>query len=476
MDFQSWVSNFGWMTAVHAFDILPDGTYSEIRVMAYNKQYVQIYENPDFPKFYPGIPYRNYWMDINFEDMLYKCGVSGEPQYAYVNARGTWLKGHYLPISEPGTDTAAAPAPPEEGKPRTVYVLYVLSFSAQVNSDNMSQQSSEVAAAIMNLSIKLHESEDFEHAMATATGEIKKICGAEKSSVYTFDKNTRQCFLIRENGIQQEDLETLAAGMGRTPYEVAEAWEHDLEGSDCMILEDLQVVEERDPAWAKSLREHDVRNIILYAIRCDQLLVGFIWAANYDTSRRDEIKEILAVTTFLIAAVIANHQLVSRLKLKSTVDTLTQVSNRNAMNERVDCLVAGKDALPPVMGVAFVDLNGLKTVNDDEGHDAGDKLLTRAAALLKIAFGDNEVYRAGGDEFVVFCPDTAEEQFEQQIRQLRDLADTTEDISFAVGSTYCTGEYDICRAMQEADGKMYKDKEDYYRLHPEKDRRKRSRG
>ena len=61
-------------------------------------------------------------------------------------------------------------------------------------------------------------------------------------------------------------------------------------------------------------------------------------------------------------------------------------------------------------------------------------------------------------------------------RQLRDLADTTEDISFAVGSTYCTGEYDICLAMQEADGKMYKDKEDYYRLHPEKDRRKRSRG
>ncbi len=475
MDFQSWVSNFDWMASVYAFDILPDGTNSEIRVMAYNKQYVGVYENPDFPRFYPGIPYRNYWMDINFEDMLYKCGVSGEPQYAYVNARGTWIKGHYLRISEPGTDAAPAAAQQTEGQPRTVYVLYVLSYSAQVNSDSMTQQSTEVSKAIMDLSVKLHETEDFEQAMATATREIKKICGAEKCSLYTVDQNNRQCALIRENGIQREELKEFAASMGRSPYAVAESWEKDLEMSDCMILDDLHVIEERDPAWYNSLIAHEVRNLILYEVRFNRILVGFIWAANYDESKRDIIKEALSLSSFLIAAIIANHQLVSRLEFKSTVDTLTQVSNRNAMNERVDRLVTGKDILPPAIGVVFVDLNGLKTVNDDEGHDAGDKLLTRAAALLKIAFGDYEIYRAGGDEFVVFCPDITEEQFAQQIQQLRDLADTTADISFAIGSSYCTGEYDICRAMQDADGKMYKDKEEYYRLHPEKDRRKRSR-
>ena len=83
------------------------------------------------------------------------------------------------------------------------------------------------------------------------------------------------------------------------------------------------------------------------------------------------------------------------------MDGLTQVNNRNAMNERVDSYTSGSVKLPDAMGVAFADLNGLKTVNDDEGHDAGDKLLRRAASLLKIAFGDYEIYRAGGDEFVV---------------------------------------------------------------------------
>ena len=62
------------------------------------------------------------------------------------------------------------------------------------------------------------------------------------------------------------------------------------------------------------------------------------------------------------------------------------------------------------------------------------------------------------------------------VSQLRRLADNTSDVNFAVGIEYCTGNYDIYRAMQEADGKMYRDKAEFYRLHPEKDRRKRSRG
>ncbi len=206
-------------------------------------------------------------------------------------------------------------------------------------------------------------------------------------------------------------------------------------------------------------------------------LVGFIWAANFDTSKMMQIKGTLELSAFLLAAVIQNHQLISRLEFRSTVDGLTQVNNRNAMNDRVDKLVSGEVKAPSKMGIAFADLNGLKTVNDDEGHDAGDKLLTRAAALLKLAFGDYEIYRAGGDEFVVFCPDITEEKFQQHAKQLRSLTESTPDVSFAIGTVFVEGDYNynICKAMQAADEDMYKDKEEYYRMHPEKDRRKRSR-
>ena len=116
----------------------------------------------------------------------------------------------------------------------------------------------------------------------------------------------------------------------------------------------------------------------------------------------------------------------------------------------------------------------MKTVNDEKGHEAGDRLLIRAASLLKLVFGDWEIYRAGGDEFVILCPDITEEVMEKQLSEIRKLSENTADVSFAFGSAFCKGEQNIRQAIKMADAEMYKDKELYYRNHPEKDRRARN--
>ncbi|MCR4838118.1 MAG: hypothetical protein K5897_04165 [Eubacterium sp.] len=76
---------------------------------------------------------------------------------------------------------------------------------------------------------------------------------------------------------------------------------------------------------------------------------------------------------------------------------------------------------------------------------------------------------------MVFCPEIAKEQLDLRVQQLRGLADNTPDVSFAVGTAYCVGEYDLPAAIKVADETMYADKAAYYRDHPEKDRRKRNR-
>ncbi|WP_298532189.1 sensor domain-containing diguanylate cyclase [uncultured Ruminococcus sp.] len=470
MDYQSWIEGIDGLASLYSFDILPDGSFSEIRLMAVNKQNEgMLHFSPDTPEFYPGIPYRNYWMDLNFERYLYKSGSEKKSLYSYVNARGFWLKGFYIPVS-------AAEMGVAETDTKTVYCLYILEYADNIETDSMSQHSADVSAAVTNISIKLHEEQDFYKAMAETAAEIKQICGADRCSIFTVDKSSQKCRLINSEGVQEETLKEFAAEMECSPYEISEHWEKDLELSDCLILEDLKVIEERDPLWYRSLCRHNIRNIILFEIRSKQTLVGFIWAADYDTTKMIRIKNTLELTAFLLAAVIQNHQLISRLEVKSQIDGLTQLLSRNAMNERLDKLAAGETARPETLGIIFADLNGLKAVNDREGHDAGDKLLTKAAALLKIAFSDYDIYRAGGDEFVVLCPNAAEKRLVEMVSQLRRLADNTADVNFAVGIEYCTGSYDIYRAMQEADGKMYRDKAEFYRLHPEKDRRKRSRG
>lgn len=468
MEYLKGIESFHGLASVHSFDIMPDGSFGELRIMQVNHANESLLvSDPDAPEFYPGIPWRAYYNEINHEKMCYKCGSENIPLYSYVNAYDHWIKGFYFPISGPyGTDEM----PDKDGK-RTVYVLYIMNRSEKVDSNVMTMRSSDVLEAVLNITIKLHETQNFIKSLADSIGELKKLCNSRFCAMYMVDKREEKCTFINQNGVSTYILDNIAKGMKRTPYEVALEWEKDLAGSDCMMIADMNTLKERDQLWYESLATHDINSIIMYAIRYNSRLVGFIWAADFDIDKIFRIKEILSLTSFMLAAVIANYQLISKLEERNAIDGLTQVYNRNTMNNRVDRIVSGAAELPEAMGVVFADLNGLKTVNDTDGHTAGDKLLARAAALLKIAFGDYEIYRAGGDEFVVLCPDITEEKLAKQTEKLNTLADTS-DISFAVGAVFCKGKYDICKAMQEADEKMYENKRAYYREHPEKDGRR----
>ncbi|WP_295156474.1 diguanylate cyclase domain-containing protein [uncultured Ruminococcus sp.] len=458
MDYQLFVDGIDAAASVYSFDVLPDGSFGEIRLMAVNKGFFGFFSlNPNAPEFVPGMPYRKFFHDPNFESFCYKCASKREPLYSYVNAHGAWLSGQYLPLYSEEEDT--------------LYCCYILKISKQMESEELAKRSSEIAREVLEMSIKLHKNQDFISAVAETAGDIRRICCSERCSVVLVDRTNKECTFVNENGANESYLNGLAASMRCSPYDMAMRWEADLRGSDCLLLDDLSVLKDRDPEWYNSLDEKEIRSIVLYAVRFNNELMGFIWAANFDVEKIMSIKETLELSTFFLGAIIANHQLLGRLETLGMYDVLTGVMNRNAMNKRVDQLNADKGALPAVMGVVFADLNGLKTVNDSGGHDEGDKLLKRAAGLLKRAFDEYEIFRAGGDEFVIICQDITEDELASRTAELRRLAADTDNVSFAVGTGFFTGDYDVINAMQIADERMYIDKQEYYRLNPEKKRR-----
>ena len=151
----------------------------------------------------------------------------------------------------------------------------------------------------------------------------------------------------------------------------------------------------------------------------------------------------------------------------SSIDMLTGINNRNLMNNRVDRVVAGKDKLDEPYSVIFADLNGLKRVNDTQGHQAGDDMIRDAASILAQVFYDGEVYRAGGDEFMVLACKMDKATVEKRVAELRKKADATKNVRFAVGISASEDEPDILKAMRLADKYMYEDKHRYYTEHPE---------
>ena len=117
------------------------------------------------------------------------------------------------------------------------------------------------------------------------------------------------------------------------------------------------------------------------------------------------------------------------------------------------------------MGIVFDDLNGLKHVNDSNGHIAGDRFLKKASAILRQVFVDEEIYRAGGDEFMVVAINNSREEFEEKVNRLLEICDRQTDVSFATGYCFEEKDIDIRRALRKADENMYEEKKKYYEAH-----------
>ena len=181
--------------------------------------------------------------------------------------------------------------------------------------------------------------------------------------------------------------------------------------------------------------------------------------------RSIKIKETLEVTTFILGSELGNYLLVDRLKVLSSRDMLTGVMNRNEMNNYVDGISESTDPDPGSVGVIFADLNGLKEVNDLLGHSAGDQLLKDAADVLRGIFDEENIYRAGGDEFSILVPNVTEELIQQKLSEVREAEKQYDLVSFALGGSAVDNAHNIRQALRQADERMYEDKRKYYETH-----------
>jgi diguanylate cyclase (GGDEF)-like protein/PAS domain S-box-containing protein len=160
-------------------------------------------------------------------------------------------------------------------------------------------------------------------------------------------------------------------------------------------------------------------------------------------------------------------------------DVLTQLRNRTYYTEELNRL-SRKGPWP--VSVLAIDLNGLKPVNDEEGHAAGDALLRRVGEVLSKAVDEpGWPARTGGDEFAVVLPKTDERAAEATRERIESMLDFNNQfyagqsghvLKLAIGLATCEAGEQLDGALQRADRAMYEDKAKYYREH-DGERRKR---
>lgn len=150
-------------------------------------------------------------------------------------------------------------------------------------------------------------------------------------------------------------------------------------------------------------------------------------------------------------------ELEAQLSRLSFEDSLTGLFNRNRFTRDMNNYFGTERAH---LGVASLDLNGLKEVNDQQGHGAGDALLQRAAEHIRRAFPDKG-YRIGGDEFVIIDEDLNEAAFVKTIHTLCQALER-DQISVSCGYAWRASHCSVKTQLEEADARMYQNKKRYY--------------
>ena len=466
MDFQSVVDHIGVAACVVSVEKLKDGGIGKFRIVCGNRAYTDSIERPMNGvemlkrKFVPNSDYTDYMTrDMNFEDSCYQAAVLKKCLHAYVHPDryNVWFDLSFLPLT------------PDEGD--LCYCLYIMEFSIRPNAKRMSTISSDIATAVLETCIKLRSPDDLKKTMHEVCDDIRELCGSEHCCIFLMDTEKRTCSVLAEAFSKDTDLISMKNYVDDKFYDIADSWKDTILGSNCIIAKnehDWAIVKERNPVWYDSISKAGGRSIVLFPLEFKGELLGYIWAINFNADAADTIKETIELTSFVLASEIYSYRSIERLHVLSSRDMLTGVMNRNEMNSHVDSLADRTDHR--TAGVVFVDLNGLKVVNDSKGHTAGDSLLRNAATVLKTVFSPNEIFRAGGDEFVVISTDITEDELAVRAEQIIKISKEYDNLVFAVGTAFADDTADIRTALRIADERMYEDKRRYYELHPEKKR------
>ena len=468
MNFQEYLDNCDSLTCIMSVEKKPGGGYGDIRIVAGNQAYIDSIErnedeSSDIAKekvFVPNSLYTKYFpKELNFEDFCYRAAVKKECLHTYVQPErfDFWFNLFFMPLKSDDENIG--------------YCAYTFTITMSADASLMSNIDPDTSSRVLQTCIKLYSGHDFQTAIDETVAFIRSICKANRCCILLTDFSARTCSILSEDHVIEGDRGDIRDIINNEFFEIVSTWPETIAGSDHLMIkneQDMQVLKERNPVWYESLKQYGVDTLVLFPLKYGSETKGYIWVIDFDVENALMIRETLELATYFTSYAVANYQLLNRLEIMSTIDLLTGIKNRNAMNNRVSALVDGSEPYPDQLHVVFADLNGLKQTNDNQGHLAGDLLLKNAALVLQDCFFGNDVYRAGGDEFTVFVTGMSNDEFEKKIEKLRKYSDSSEGVCFAIG--YCSddGRHDIRFAMKTADERMYADKEAYYKRFPDR--------
>lgn len=305
-------------------------------------------------------------------------------------------------------------------------------------------------------------------------------------------------FVLQENGscyyADEDAISPLWKGQ-RFPMDICiSGWT--MQHRTPAVIEDVQI-DQRIP-WLV-YRETFVQSLVMVPIRTFDPIgaIGTYWAKKHNPTLNEiKLLQALADTTAVamenvqvyseleqrvrdrtVQLQVTNQELADEIQERkaaeakvqrlSITDELTGLHNRRGFFLLAQQQLKLAQRLGNHCSLMFIDLDGLKQINDQQGHETGDAAIQAAAQILRQTFREADTLaRLGGDEFVALIqgdsirsPDAVEERIRQHLAQFNQ-AESAFHLSMSIGTSSCdpTQPQSLDELVSLADAKMYEQK------------------
>lgn len=235
-------------------------------------------------------------------------------------------------------------------------------------------------------------------------------------------------------------------------------WKEEFQKGNSITIESIKELKGGDPELLELLEKYNIKSVIIAPIILNDEIHSYLMVDN-PSKLLPKRFSIIETVSYFISVALENEKLNNILVYNSYYDNLTGLFNRNKYLDDIEKFSPKNEKI----GILFMDINGLKNINDLYGHLHGDNILKEAADILQAVFIQSNIYRIGGDEYVVLALGMEKEVFEEKAKEVKQRLFLSKECKGAIGYKW----FDVCKNIEkeiiEVDKNMYDDKKEYYR-------------
>lgn len=321
--------------------------------------------------------------------------------------------------------------------------------------NNLTQQLDE--QRVLNSCISLlHTAESPDDSINNLLGLVAQFYKAERGYIFTIAPSG--VTLDNTHEWCEEGVEPQIQLLQNVDYDIVGHWFKKYKESGEFFIDSLNGELDHDSPEFAILDMQGIQSLVTAPLyNTDGSFMGFIGVDNPTTNMKNTTI-IRAVSSF-VADFMDKSKQMATLHQISYFDNLTGLQNRHSYSNKIATLQADP---PASLGVIYVDINGLKAMNDIHGHKEGDIYIKTLATFLRNLY-DDCAFRIGGDEFVMLCSEKEEWCFYDKLGKLTAFINSDALPMAAIGYCWRMEHCNVIEQIETADRQMYKVKEAQYK-------------